>query len=73
MLLIAERRELCDTDSWARFREQNADLFHGRELLQRYYSEERLFSSLARRCFVLPDRVPKRPPVETDRGSPCPD
>lgn len=44
--------------SWELFRRANPDLFErGGPLLRRYYREETLSSALARRIFVLPDRL----------------
>jgi hypothetical protein len=71
MIMIAERRQTGDSESWADFRRKNKDLFCGRELLQRFYSEQCLLSSSARRSFVLPDRVPERPTVASNRRPHC--
>ena len=56
LLLINERAQ--DDESWALFRSRNDDLLRdSRSTLERYYSEERLFSNVARRRFVLPDKL----------------
>ena len=70
MILIEERRQSGDAVSWTDFRQQNDDLFHGRDLLQRFYSERCLLSSLARRSFVLPDLASNG---NFGRGTPCSD
>jgi hypothetical protein len=44
--------------SWELFRRANPDLFErGGPVLRRFYREETLHSALARRIFVLPDRL----------------
>lgn len=56
LLLINERA--LDDESWALFRSRNDDLFRdSRSTLQRFYSDELLFSDVARRRFVLPDKL----------------
>ena len=56
LLLINERSRR--NESWSAFRERNNDLFeNSTATLRRYYSDTRLFSSEARRHFVLPDRL----------------
>jgi hypothetical protein len=59
LLLINERMERTGRDrSWREFAEGNADLLTWRPtILEAYYSEETLRSELARRVFVLPDRL----------------
>ena len=54
MLLIAERAR--PGEDWATFRAANEDLFE-RDLLDRYYTPERLASEEARSRFLLPDRL----------------
>lgn len=57
LVLIAER--LRQDEDWDAFRARNPDLLaSGKDTLGRYYTDERLFSDVARRQFVLPDRVP---------------
>ena len=57
MILIAERKP--KPDDWQTFKRCNADLFATRpSILDRYYSDKRLGSSIARTQFVLPDRLP---------------
>jgi len=56
LLLINERAQ--DDESWALFRSRNDDLVRdSRSTLQRYYSDELLFSDRARQRFVLPDKL----------------
>lgn len=56
LLLIHERSQ--DDESWALFRSRNDDLVRdSRSTLQRYYSDELLFSDRARQRFVLPDKL----------------
>ena len=48
-------------ESWESFAARNADLIEdGASLLDRYWSQETLCSDLARRTFLLPDRVGQR-------------
>jgi hypothetical protein len=56
LLLIADRRARAPQASWREFEEANPDLFR-KDVLLRYYHEETLRSSLARRTFLFPDRV----------------
>jgi hypothetical protein len=59
LLLVHERRALGGGDSWPAFRRGNPDLFETTaRLLDGYYRPETLRSPVARRHFVLPDRVP---------------
>lgn len=59
MLLIAERRNLLETDDWHSFCRHHCDLFaRGNDnILNRYYSSELIGSDRARRSFVLPDKL----------------
>jgi len=59
LLLINERMERTGRDrSWRELAEANADLLTWRPtILEAYYCEETLRSDLARRVFVLPDRL----------------
>ena len=57
MALIAERKSHQAHSGWAAFAAENPDLLvKSEELLDRYYSRERLWSPLARQQFLLPDR-----------------
>ncbi len=57
MILIAERQP--QSADWQSFKQRNRDLFSTRpSIISRYYSTERLGSSVARSQFVLPDRLP---------------
>ncbi len=62
LYLIAERRGEYGGD-WREFRDGNEDLLASGEssILNRFYSREALASDHARRAFVLPDRIAKRP------------
>lgn len=56
LLLIAERSRA--SDDWQTFKIRNRDLIEdSRNTLGRYYSEELLFSEVARKQFVLPDQL----------------
>lgn len=67
MIQIAERKPKPDLDDWQTFKRRNADLFATRpSILSRYYSDQRLGSSIARTQFVLPDRLPL--PIGSNRG-----
>jgi hypothetical protein len=59
MLLIDERRRESADDDWFAFRRCNDDLFARgeRSILNRYYRRDTLASDIARRTFVLPDRL----------------
>lgn len=57
MLLIAERQANQQHQRWDSFAVANPDLMgDSRALLGAHYSKERLWSDLARRQFLLPDR-----------------
>ena len=59
MIVIAERKQLNPPANWVEFKEQNPDLFKGaKTFLSSYYTKERLDSDLARKQFLLPDRIP---------------
>ena len=59
LALVAERDALAPLDSWEAFAAAHPDLLTWKPgVLDRYYSVERLGSPMARRQFVLPDRVP---------------
>lgn len=62
LLLVRERRERDPAASWEEFAAANEDLLTWRpSVLTRYYRDETLASDLARRVFVLPDRVSAHP------------
>jgi hypothetical protein len=73
LIMIEERRQSSDADSWMDFRAENDDLFRGRELLQRFYSDRCLQGALAKRSFVLPDLASNERPAKTSRILPRPD
>lgn len=57
-LLILIRERMREGEGWQTFCSRNPDLLqNSRAILGRYYSDERLFSDLARTQFVLPDRL----------------
>lgn len=56
LLLISERSR--ENEGWQAFKSRNPELTRdSKATLNRYYSEARLFSDLARRQFVLPDQL----------------
>jgi hypothetical protein len=58
LLLIAERQARNPAAAWEAFAASNADLLVWRpSILERYYSKELLGSELARRTFLMPDRI----------------
>ena len=58
LLLIAERQAKCGAVGWEDFAAANQDLLAWKpSVLERYYSRELLGSDLAKRVFVLPDRL----------------
>ena len=68
LILIRERMERGGTaQSWEEFASDNPDLLAWKpSILDAYYREETLRSDLARRVFVLPDRLQ----ALRDRGGP---
>ena len=57
-VLINERIERCGKESrWPDFVAANPDLFRGRAMLDDFYRDGTLGTDLARRTFVLPDRI----------------
>lgn len=57
LLLIAERLARQPAATWEAFAAENADLLAWKpSILDRYYSNDLLWSDLARRAFVMPDR-----------------
>jgi len=68
LVLIRERMALASHDDWPSFANDNADLLTWKpSILDRYYTNEVLYSDLARRVFVLPDRFQSIP--REDAGS----
>lgn len=58
LLIIGERHAKQAVASWPEFAAANPDLLSWKpSILERYYSKELLMSDLARRAFVMPDRV----------------
>jgi len=58
LLLIAERQARNPALTWPQFEATNADLLVWKpSILERYYSKELLGSELARRTFLMPDRI----------------
>jgi hypothetical protein len=58
LLLIQERQRRQESGSFEEFAARNPDLLRWRpSVLDRYYREETLASDLARRAFLLPDRL----------------
>jgi hypothetical protein len=58
LLLIAERQAKHPAATWEEFETANPDLLVWKpSILERYYSKELLASALAKRTFVMPDRI----------------
>jgi hypothetical protein len=58
LLLIAERQARNPAGTWEEFEAANADLLSWKpSILERYYSKELLASDLAKRAFLMPDRL----------------
>ena len=58
LLLIGERQARNPAGTWEEFEAANADLFSWKpSILDRYYSKELLASDLAKRAFLMPDRL----------------
>lgn len=58
LLLIHERMARTEAATWEEFAQRNPDLLvWNPSVLDRYYEKETLGSELARRVFVLPDRI----------------
>lgn len=58
LLLIAERQARHPAVTWEQFASANPDLLVWKpSILERYYSNELLASDLARRTFLMPDRI----------------
>ena len=59
LLLIADRQARQSAATWEQFAARNADLLSWKpSILDRYYSKQLLASDLARRAFLMPDRLP---------------
>ena len=58
LLLIQERQQRQPAETFSEFAARNPDLLRWRpSVLDRYYREDTLASDLARRAFLLPDRL----------------
>lgn len=58
LLLIHERMQRSSATAWDEFAAANADLLAWKpSILERYYTAPTLASAVARRTFVLPDRL----------------
>ena len=58
VVLIHERMLHDPGSEWSEFANANADLLTWKpSILERYYTNETLFSDRARRTFVLPDKI----------------
>ena len=58
LIVIAERIQSNSRADWKEFKAQNPDLFTGaKTFLSSYYTKERLDSALARKQFLIPDRI----------------
>jgi hypothetical protein len=61
LLLIHERQQRNPTMHWTTFAAENADLLVWKpSILDLYYRPDTLWSDLARRTFVMPDRIDAR-------------
>ena len=72
LLVVAERQARCPAESWQTFAAANGDLLAWKpSVLDRYYEKDTLGSELAKRAFVMPDRLrlgvpkPQAPSPET--------
>lgn len=58
LLIIAERRARCHAQDFDAFAAANPDVLAWKpSILDRYYSREIIVSDLARKTFLMPDRV----------------
>lgn len=58
LLLIADRQARNPVDTWEAFAAANGDLLTWKpSILERFYTKELLASDLAKRAFLMPDRV----------------
>jgi hypothetical protein len=56
--LIQERMARCEGADWEEFARQNSDLLISKNgILSRYYGDTTLTSDLARKVFLLPDKM----------------
>ena len=63
LLIVAERLARKPAATWDAFAADNTDLLSWKpSILERYYSKELLASDLARRSFLMPDRL-RQPPT----------
>lgn len=61
ILLIADRMARQPATTWEQFAGQNPDLLTWKpSVLDRYYTSQTLWSDVARRTFVWPDRILER-------------
>ena len=67
MFLIHERMARAEHATFDEFAAANADLFNG--ILEKYYRRETLGSELARRTFVMPDRVDESSSLRVDENA----
>jgi hypothetical protein len=59
LLLIGERLARGSADTWSEFAQENPDLLRWKpSLLDDYYNTATLWSDIARRTFVFPDKRP---------------
>ncbi len=66
LLLIGERLARQPVETWTDFATAHPELLAWKpSILDRYYSEGLLWSDLARAVFVMPDRVPDGPYVDS--------
>lgn len=58
LLLISDRQARRPSESWEAFAQGNADLLTWKpSILEKYYSKELLASELAKKSFLMPDRL----------------
>jgi hypothetical protein len=58
LFLIHERMARCEGVAWEEFARQNPDMFISKNgILRRYYEDATLTSDLARKVFLLPDKM----------------
>ena len=58
LLIIADRQARCHAGTFEAFTDANPDVLAWKpSILDRYYSRELLVSDLARKTFLMPDRV----------------
>ena len=58
LLVIADRQARTRVASWEEFEAANLDLLTWKpSILERYYSKELLASELAKRTFLMPDKM----------------